>query len=160
MGIISWPTPYGHTIFCDDIRREIGGKHTYVGVYTTDLILNVPPPAILSKLSMAIYYHEHKGESSDAVEVRVYMPGDQDDTPSVSALLPGGFRDEIPVIEEYAQADSIVSMIAYLNLSPIEIRQEGLIRVRAYRNDDEIRLGSLRVRYQRPQGPETSEPSI
>lgn len=42
--------PYGITLFCDDIRAEVGGKLTYVGHYTGDLIVHSNAPAVLPKL--------------------------------------------------------------------------------------------------------------
>jgi hypothetical protein len=33
------PDFYGYSIFCDDIRLEIDGKVTYVGAYTSGILL-------------------------------------------------------------------------------------------------------------------------
>ena len=152
MSVVTWPSPYGYTIFCDDIRREIGGKNTYVGVYNAELIVQSSPPIIIARLALAITYHEKVDEDSKPVEIRVYFPGDADHNPRFSAMLPEDFRKTVPVLDDTAQTDAMVSVTSYLNLSPVELNAEGIIRVRAYRGDDEIRLGSLRVKFNPGQG--------
>ena len=40
---------YIHTIWCDDIRQELGNKPSFMGVYTGGIVLD-RTPAVLSKL--------------------------------------------------------------------------------------------------------------
>ena len=46
---------------------------------------------------------------------------------------------------DYKELDKIISVHTPLIFSPLVINAEGAIRVRAYRGDDEIRIGALRV---------------
>ena len=46
-------TPQVESIFCDDIRQEIGGKITLVGIYADDLILE-SFPLVVSKLGISV----------------------------------------------------------------------------------------------------------
>jgi len=80
-------TPYGTTIFCDDIRLEASGKVTLVGVYIGDLIVLGTLPTTLPKFAMRILYTERPQESTDPVELRIFFPGDDDATPSIKATL-------------------------------------------------------------------------
>lgn len=41
------------TLFCDDIRHEVGGKYSYIGVYGERLIVSTFP-TILPKLCLAL----------------------------------------------------------------------------------------------------------
>lgn len=41
-------------LYCDDVRFEVGNKLTYVGVYSADLFLNAPTPAVLPKLCVVV----------------------------------------------------------------------------------------------------------
>ena len=50
MKIASPSTPTGSTIFCDDIRYEINGKVTLVGVYAADMVLPNDFPVTLPKI--------------------------------------------------------------------------------------------------------------
>ena len=85
---INWPTPYGFTTFCDDIRHEMGGKKTLVGIYAADMNFHGPLPITLPKFCLAIHYFERPGESSDPIKIEVTLPGDEADKPSISADLP------------------------------------------------------------------------
>jgi len=40
MALLDSPIAYGDTIFCDDIRHEVGGKASYIGIYRTNLYIN------------------------------------------------------------------------------------------------------------------------
>jgi hypothetical protein len=44
----------GFTIFCDDIRRELGGKITLVGIYRAEMLIQGKLPIVLPKLGIAI----------------------------------------------------------------------------------------------------------
>lgn len=49
-------------IYCDDIRQELGGKHSYMGVYGADLVLPSFPTTI-TRLCIAMQWsdpHQHK----------------------------------------------------------------------------------------------------
>ena len=136
-------TPYGYTIFCDDIRQEMGGKVSHMGIYGGKLIVNSPLPVTLPKLALAVHYFERPSESTESVTLQIYMPGEADPITKV----------ELPVIEARAQAppqdtpesDPLIGVIGLIMVTPFEPKSEGLIRVRAYRGDLEIRLGTLSV---------------
>lgn len=42
-----------HTTFCDDIRQEIGGKFSYIGIYSDKMLVSLVP-SILPKLCLAM----------------------------------------------------------------------------------------------------------
>ena len=45
------PAPrVGHCLFCDDVRFEVGFKHSFMGVYDIEMVFPAPPPALLPKL--------------------------------------------------------------------------------------------------------------
>ena len=45
---------YGMTIFCDDIREELSGKISLIGVYGGDLVVNAPFPLWLPRICFLI----------------------------------------------------------------------------------------------------------
>ena len=65
MNEIRRSTPFGYTIFCDDVRNEINGKVTLVGVYAGDVIVLGTLPVTLPKLGLSVNYHEKLGESEE-----------------------------------------------------------------------------------------------
>lgn len=145
MKTVAPSTPYGYTIFCDDVRQEMGGKTSYMGIYKSKLIFNTPLPASLPKFFLVVNYFERPGESTDPVTLHVYMPDDAEGAPTVTAEIPlDDFRSKPPKLET---PDSVPLISATVNLvvMPFEMKSEGRLRVRAYRGDLEIRLGTLSI---------------
>lgn len=139
--------PYGVTIFCDDIRDEVAGKKTYVGIYNQSLITAGDLPAILPQFAFSIHYYEPLEMEDEAVTIRVFLPGD--DKPSAEFPL------DLPSARKQARKDpdsNIVGAILSFKVAPLVLQCEGRIRVRAYRSGEEIRLGTLLVQA----GPEAS----
>ena len=58
------PEAYGYTIFCDDIRAEVGGKLTYVGSYSGTMLVHGSFPTIVPKLALGIVYCRRPTHSS------------------------------------------------------------------------------------------------
>jgi len=145
------PEIYGYTIFCDDIRQEIGGKFSYIGVYSGFMF--VPAfPITLPKLCLAISLLQRREILEANIGLRIFLPGETDDnTPSIQAEfqeLKEGIIAEQTAAEVAALPKpdiSFVAMHAKMLFSPIVITQAGDIRVRAIRRGELIRLGGLRV---------------
>ena len=135
-------TPYGYTIFCDDIRQEARGKFSHMGIYRGNLVVNELLPFTLRQLAFVVHYFERPGESTEPVTLKIFIPGG-----------PEPIQAELPVVEARAGApesstsdsDPLIGVIAHVLIAPIELKTEDLIRVRAYRGDLEIRLGTLSV---------------
>lgn len=152
MKSIDWPSPFGYTVFCDDLRQEVLGKITLVGVYGAELIVYAFMPATLSKLAMSINYYERLGESDSPLELRIYLPG-EDEQPAFSQLIAGEplekFRNH-EVSADFPLEIPWVGMTVNIGFSPLELKEEGYIRVRMIRGDDEIKIGSLRIKAKPP----------
>ncbi len=148
---IRWPSPYGYTLFCDDLRREEGGKITLVGLYGAEMIIFGSFPVGLPKLALVVTFVERPGESDEPLELVIYFPGDPDDAPThrfpIKPDILDGFRKQSP---EPDAEDPILTLRLDVLLSPALIKQEGHMKVRIIRGNTEIRMGALRVRAQPP----------
>lgn len=145
MKIISPSTPTGNTIFCDDIRFEAGGKVTLVGVYAGDMIFPADFPVTIPRLGMRISYSERPNESTEPVEIRIYLPGDSEESPWYRVSLPREQMQAVQSLLADSDAENLITTLFHINSPVLTIKQEGRIRVRAYRGDTEIRIGSLRI---------------
>lgn len=144
-------TPFGYTLFCDDIRQEVNGKSTLVGVYGNDLIIYGSLPATLPKLALWVSYFERLGESREPLELLVYLPGDGDDAPTMRNSIAGETLERIRspnISSDVTPEDQLFGMTAQIILSPITLKEEGPIKVRMIRGENEIRLGTLHIRAQ------------
>jgi hypothetical protein len=64
-----------YAVFCDDIRREVTGKHILIGVYAGDIILpHLPAPVVLSV--WVPFKRESSAEGKIPVEFRVVTGDD------------------------------------------------------------------------------------
>ena len=143
---------WGYTIFCDDIRVEIGHKLTYVGAYGGRMLVHSSFPVAIAKLCLGIVYYQRLSKVVMPIKINVFLPGDPDEKPSVQAEMPPeATQQAIDSAEALASranteaASGFVTANMQLALTPLNISQPGLIKVRAVRGDELIRLGTLAV---------------
>lgn len=137
-------TRHVETLFCDDIRHEVGGKTSYIGVYSGGLF--VPAfPVTLSKLCLS---------------VRIVTPGDEPlRVLSLCVMQDEETLQEVTLNEEQLAAASdlaeemaeeqrkervLMAQIA-LVFSPIRFIKACTLRVRVQTEDGELRGMALRV---------------
>ena len=143
-------TPYGYTIFCDDIRREIGNKISFVGIYIGSINLHKSLPFQFPKFGFAITYCERSGESTEPVTLRIFLPGEDEENPFIKSELPvEQLRNQEPPQDKDTK-DPILTCNIQIVAQPMIIKANGLIKVRAYRGDLEIRLGTILVKCEEP----------
>lgn len=149
MTLITPQTPYGYTIFCDDVRHEVSGKFTFVGVYQAEMIVSGTLPAQLPKFVLCINYREKPGESTENVQLQIYMPEDSSDSPSMKLDVPvEHFRQAAtePLNLIDAESSPIISGQFIVEIVPLKIKKEGHIKVRALRGEAKYALGALLIK--------------
>ena len=83
-----------YTLFCDDVRLEVGNKLSLMGVFQNIMVQQLP----VSLIKFAVVNH-WRGEGAHLAEVRILTPDRQ--TPVVVSqptrfeIAPGGFADNI-----------------------------------------------------------------
>jgi len=135
------PDPYGITFFCDDIRNEVGGKSTFVGVYRDNL--NV--------LKMAGGKTETQLPKLAAV-VRITIPSELDIENIIIELekITGNKKEVLVRLESEVNLKSQpsnVNVIAEIHVvvSPFLINSDCILNMRGYIGDIELGLGTLKV---------------
>lgn len=136
--------PYGLSVFCDDIRMEVGGKPSYMGVYTGELIANVPAPLALPKLCVAVSLMIPLDMNFANVLIAVQQEADGTTNELARLEMDQIERPEMP--PEGSEA-KYFKFTPHLAISPFVIERESLLKVRAYIDGgEEIRLGSLPIK--------------
>lgn len=138
--------PFAMSIFCDDIRYEMHGKHSLIGIYRDDMVLSAPFPAMLPKLAVSVMLFEHPSQPAAPTEVRIYLPGDKDDTPFFKTMV-----EYQPELHHDAPANRRRMLNLHFVLANVPLREAGRIKVRLYRADMKIRAGTLLVRSAPPE---------
>lgn len=135
------PDAFGSTIFCDDIRFEVDGKVSIIGSYAGDMSVRGSFPAILPKFAAAVLFVQKKELFTKNLELRIFLPGDPEDKPSIVSDLSQGAP---PAIDPSPDSKFII-IRANLVFSPFALNEPGSIKVRIVRDGVVHGAGSLRV---------------
>ncbi|HEY0004715.1 MAG TPA: hypothetical protein VGB17_07865 [Pyrinomonadaceae bacterium] len=83
-----------YTIFCDDVRLEVGNKLSYMGVFQNIMVQQLP----VSLFKFAVINH-WRGDGKHLSEVRILTPDRQTPVivsqPTPFEITPGGVADNI-----------------------------------------------------------------
>jgi hypothetical protein len=83
-----------YTLFCDDVRLEVGNKLSLMGVFQNIMVQQLP----VSLIKFAVVNH-WRGEGVHLSEVRILTPDRQQpivvSQPTRFEIQPGGFADNI-----------------------------------------------------------------
>jgi hypothetical protein len=83
-----------YTLFCDDVRLEVGNKLSFMGVFQNIMVQQMP----VSLIKFAVVNH-WRGEGTHLSEVRILTPDRQHhivaSQPTSLEIAPGGFADNI-----------------------------------------------------------------
>ena len=144
------PEVYGYTIFCDDVRVEVGGKLTYVGAYHGTMIVQGTFPMVLPKFAMHFFYLQRRQPNIiPPTKVLVLTPGTNEDNPAVSIEIPeGDFLKGMANIEAKSVGRAEPNYILLggpILMTNFAIKEPGEIKVRAVRGEQYIRLGTLQI---------------
>jgi hypothetical protein len=152
-------TPYGYTVFCDDIRQEVGGKYSYIGIYRAKIILQGTFPAALPKFCFAVNLvlrPKDIRKLKDSIIIKIFPPGPEDVEPMLTAEIPHEKLAEAPMPDS---EDPLLTITFNAMATPLELKEEGRIRVRAFCGANEWKLGSIDVRAHTKQPAGTDIPS-
>jgi hypothetical protein len=133
------------TIFCDDIRYELGGKLSYIGVYSGHLF--VPEfPVILPKLCLSLSVITPASQPFRKLELRIFKDDEQ---------LAEGVVDEAQLSETIEAAtdengnSATETRVQVLNslfvFSPFQIDGPCRLRVRVVTESEELKGLSLSI---------------
>lgn len=147
---------YGTTVFCDDIRDEVTGKKTYVGVYGTEMVLNGTLPFVIPQFALAVTLLEPIQSASGPLNIKILMPGESGEQAVIDVELPVDRHANLNIQEVDPTAEYSGALMAF-RISPLLIVAEGHIRVRAYKEGREIKLGALRIRLASPSEDDTGQ---
>lgn len=136
---------YATCIICDDIRQEVGGKFSLMGVYGGEMTVS-PIPALLSRLCFSAQISTPRDEPFRSLEVRfefgeqlisqITIPAEELDNLRTNALAQG---DDAEPVERY-------SIAVNHGISPFVIESDGVVRVIFIADGKEHVAAKLRVR--------------
>jgi len=124
------------SLFCDDIRQEIGGKLTFIGVYNNILYIDSFPAAI-PRLGVFLKAIAPSEDAFEAIGFKIWLGENLVAEVPVRPLQPpldGTMENIKKSLEKKPEVEggSMMSTIAVIMLSPLNIIEPCALRVRAY----------------------------
>ena len=135
--------PSGYTIFCDDIRQELGGKLSYIGVYSSILYLSGGFPATLPKFGFSIHYIQPGRRPKTPIDIMIYLPGDTKNKPSIKLSIPLDTIESAEIPDDHAER--LFHAAAVVPMTGLQLKSPGLIVVRARCEKKTKKIGGLRI---------------
>jgi hypothetical protein len=132
-------------IFCDDIRPEIGGKLSIMGVYGADMIFPAPPPLPILRWGIAVWLICDLDDVPAAITIRVLAPPEKIEIIAIEISRPP---------PQYPEGATKFNFRTILPLPPFNFTQEGFVEVMVDTDRETLRAGRLFVRFLPPTSPD------
>ncbi len=138
------PAPYGYTVFCDDIRMEVGNKFSLMGMYNNSINVVGEAPYVFPKFAFFVTYVEARNASPEPLKLQIAAA-----TAEGPELI---FSTDLPLppaemaLDPFYGDDFHLTAQFPIVLNPLTIKSEGLIEVVMKRGEDFVHLGSIAVR--------------
>jgi hypothetical protein len=140
-GMTKLAGPYLHVLYCDDIRQEIGGKITFVGVYNGFLRVE-ESPVVLPKLSIHATFIVPADQTVEGLKFRLIRDDAEVavfDSPPMEISVP---KDDVPITRRNYSLN--------IGIAPFPIEGPSLLRVVAESSLGTFASGGLRILVGKP----------
>ncbi|KAA5607535.1 hypothetical protein F1188_01865 [Roseospira marina] len=129
-------------VFCEDIRPELGDKHSFMGVLTGPLVMRGTPPALMTRLAVAVWLICDLGDLPTRCAVSVHLAGTgaeltrYDVKGAASAAMPDdATRKQI--------------LFSACQVPPFDLKGPDTVEVWTHPDDGEaVRAGRLSIRFE------------
>jgi hypothetical protein len=138
----------GHTLFCDDIRWEVGNKPSLMGIYASGIVSAAPFPITLPKLCFWIRYDEPINAEWESLRIHIYLPGQEDEAPlQFDYALKEARASDVRQSPLQIPSDAEVRRHIFIpfGVAPLVLAQEGWIKVRGHYEKEVVKMGVIPV---------------
>lgn len=132
---------YVHALYCDDVRMEVGGKMTFVGVYQSQLSIHHLGPVSLPRLCIVVTAQTPKETPFESLRFKML----QDDTILQEIVIPPeALQAAIKSLDDDPNC-TFQSYGVILTLQPFNIEKSCILRIRAETESEELAASALQV---------------
>ena len=128
------------TIYCDDVRSEVGNKLSFMGIYGSNILLN-DFPAVLAKLCAVMSLH--LPEDTQAETATFFLCKDDEEIGRSTALISDVRKAAAQALESDEERRMTIRFIA--QIAPLQFEQPCRLKARVEIDGETIRGGSLVV---------------
>ncbi|MBT6701457.1 MAG: hypothetical protein HOB14_07340 [Gammaproteobacteria bacterium] len=126
--------PQIHTIYCDDIIHDVNGKESYIGAYSTELIIPVFP-AILPKLMIVLRVPYSEDDPIRAINISVLKDSDVLQVIDLN-------EEKLPRPKGISSTQLLIFEIVF---SPLQLDAPCIIKVNVKLDEEEYEGQSLQI---------------
>ncbi|MCP5427459.1 MAG: hypothetical protein H6964_12015 [Chromatiaceae bacterium] len=137
-------TRHIETLFCDDIRHEVGGKLSFIGVYSGVLFVPVFP-VTLPKLCLFVKIVTPAQEPLRVLNLSVLRDEETLQEITLDEEQLTAASDSAEEISEEQRKERVLMAQFMLVFSPIQFAGPCTLRVRVHTEDSELRGMALKV---------------
>lgn len=145
--------PYGYTIFCEDIREEVGGKRSLMGVYSGDMVFQGQAPGIIPSFVAQINWLCGRDSFPSTIEFVLYKDTDDRRESLFAAKIDSENLPPLPAPtpdKHDPDAPAVASFQFQARFSNLEFDGPCRLRVRALVDGVEHRIGAIAVGFGMP----------
>jgi hypothetical protein len=150
--IINQSFPGGFVTFCDDIRHEVTGKITLVGVYHGQINVLGTSPIVLGQICALVDFRFTPESLPIKPKIQIFRSDEDEPIFSLETEIPANEETlfhEQPSIEEGSVR--FHQLVFPVQLQGIAVEKSFRLKVRVFLDEDEVRLGTLRVNLAPPE---------
>lgn len=144
MRIKKLSTPFGYTIFCEDIRVERDDRFSFIGVHPAVLTIADDFPVTFPKISFSVNFLERTSDPHEDLEILIFLPDDKDE-PSIRHAV-----DRKASVKRGSSSDlgedPLWHIAINFQFSLFTVHRPSTLRVRMKAGDTLHRCGSLLFR--------------
>ncbi|GGX99039.1 hypothetical protein GJV26_15910 [Massilia dura] len=133
-----------HTMYCDDVRQEIGGKMTFVGAYQSQMVAELPGELVLPKLCIVVTAQTPHDQPFKEMKVKLY----HDDEVIQELDVPTAMDSTVAMEDEEGVNFHVVGII--ITLQGLRFQKNSMLRVRMETGDEELSAPAFQVVLRKP----------
>jgi|SRR5260221_9872426 hypothetical protein len=131
-----------NSIFCEDIRSEIGNKISLMGVFASDILFPGPPPSQLPKFGAVVWLISERDNVPKKFSIRILVPPNRTELAKIDA------EGELPLSGEPDEFSKHAVIRVIIPMANLVLMEEGYLELMVDTEDAEtIRAGRLKIRF-------------
>lgn len=134
---------YAHITFCDDIRQEVGGKVTQVGIYSGSCIVQ-EIPCLLPKLCFSLTLSAPKTNPIRSVQITAIYAGEEVVKMSLSPEQIDEIMQANPPPDPEVRQSITLTMMGVI--SPFKVSAPGRLKLNVIADDAELHCEDLEIK--------------
>lgn len=128
-----------HTLYCDDVRQEVGGKMTFVGAYQNQMLAETPGELILPKLCIVLTAQTPHDQPFQRLRVKLF----RDEVVLQDLEIP--VLDRLPNSAANGQPANFDVLGVILTLQGMKFEENATLRVRVETETEELSAAGFQV---------------